>query len=554
MNINLRSYSVENLRSIADKIIVPISRGITLVTGDNLDSKDSKNGIGKSSLIPDAILFGFFGKLSENLKLKEIPYNMGKNTTKVDMEFDVGDKVYRIVRTLNPSKLFFYENGKDITQNMGATQESIENIIGCNYDIVKYSTILTLNSTTPFMMLTPKSREEFLSGMFDMSIFSDIRTDVKKQKNLKQRELAEITVKLDMIVDDISHMKAILDEEVKRKSKENSLIRNIEEKISKLDKKLNINLKEFNEQYSKLKSRLKESNETLYSTKERIKIQTSRIREFREKKECPTCNRPFSNNVGTNEAIIEANSNILLAKESIKPITQEIQTLESNIQKYHKAEIKMKEWYAERQALINEVAVRKSSMESNSITKQRLESLLKTEEELKIKFDTIKDEHDILEILVFVFGEDGVKSVIINRILELLNNRLNLYLTKFESPVSVSFDELFDCNITDKKKRERSYASLSGGEKRRVDLAIAFTFQDIRRFTSNSKFNFSVYDEIFDSSIDAKGCDVIMQILEERQDTENIFVISHRTELIDNYENAKIMSLIKQDGKTSLAY
>jgi len=61
-----------------------------------------------------------------------------------------------------------------------------------------------------------------------------------------------------------------------------------------------------------------------------------------------------------------------------------------------------------------------------------------------------------------------------------------------------------------------------------------FAFMDIRRLQGDVTYNFSMYDELFDSSLDERGVELVINILKERveQYNECVMVISHRKESV----------------------
>ena len=74
---------------------------------------------------------------------------------------------------------------------------------------------------------------------------------------------------------------------------------------------------------------------------------------------------------------------------------------------------------------------------------------------------------------------------------------------------------------------------------------------DIRRLQGDVAFNFSIYDELFDSSLDERGVELVINILKERVDkyNESIMVISHRKESI-KAATGDVIFLEKSNGIT----
>ena len=78
-----------------------------------------------------------------------------------------------------------------------------------------------------------------------------------------------------------------------------------------------------------------------------------------------------------------------------------------------------------------------------------------------------------------------------------------------------------------------------------------FTFADIRRLQGNVKYNLTIYDELFDSSFDEKGIEIVTDILDRRVEEldECSIVISHRKESIKAV-TGDIIFLAKENGIT----
>jgi DNA repair exonuclease SbcCD ATPase subunit len=160
---------------------------------------------------------------------------------------------------------------------------------------------------------------------------------------------------------------------------------------------------------------------------------------------------------------------------------------------------------------------------------------------------------NILESAKYIVSEEGVKTFIVKKMLNVLNSRLNFYLQSMDAPCRCMFNEMFEETIYNKNNKECSYFNFSGGERKRIDLAILFMFQDLLRNQSGTSFSLSVYDELFDSALDEKGVDKILTVLAERVKKygENIYIISHnKTAIKSNID--QVILLQKLNGKTTI--
>ena len=150
-------------------------------------------------------------------------------------------------------------------------------------------------------------------------------------------------------------------------------------------------------------------------------------------------------------------------------------------------------------------------------------------------------------------SEEGVKTVIIKKILTFLNGRFNYYLSTLEAPCSSSFDETFDVTIKDLSGKEMDYWNLSGGERRRVDSAIIFTFQDLLRLQTGISYNLFIADELFDSAVDEKGLGKVLEVLKSQVDKNQlcVYLVSHNPNTT-RFDIDNTIFLQKKDGITSL--
>ena len=178
--------------------------------------------------------------------------------------------------------------------------------------------------------------------------------------------------------------------------------------------------------------------------------------------------------------------------------------------------------------------------------------IIETEERLKDtedKVERFRKDLSKLDIVKYVVSEEGVKSFIVNKLLELLNNKLLTYLRKLDSNSICIFNEYFEEEITNEKNKICSYFNFSGAERKSIDLACLFTFSDMRRMQGGVKYNLAIYDELFDSSFDEKGIELVTQILQERTEEldECSIVISHRKESIKAV-TGEVIYIEKENG------
>ena len=136
--------------------------------------------------------------------------------------------------------------------------------------------------------------------------------------------------------------------------------------------------------------------------------------------------------------------------------------------------------------------------------------------------------------------DTGIKTKIIKEYLPVMNNLVNKYLQVLDFFVQFHLDENFSETIKSRHRDAFNYASFSEGEKQRIDLALLFTWRQIAKMKNSAATNLLILDETFDSSLDHDGVDNLMKILGTLDDDSNIFVISHKGDLLDGKFRNKI--------------
>ena len=103
--------------------------------------------------------------------------------------------------------------------------------------------------------------------------------------------------------------------------------------------------------------------------------------------------------------------------------------------------------------------------------------------------------------------------------------------------INFELDESFNESINSRYRNEFSYASFSEGEKMRIDLALLFTWRAIARLKNSVSTNLLILDEVFDSSLDGNGTEDFMKILRTLGEDTNVFVISHKGDILQDRFN-----------------
>jgi DNA repair exonuclease SbcCD ATPase subunit len=117
----------------------------------------------------------------------------------------------------------------------------------------------------------------------------------------------------------------------------------------------------------------------------------------------------------------------------------------------------------------------------------------------------------------------------------------------------VKLDGWLDCEIKGAGISNATASSLSGGEKKSLELALQFAIYDISKLKCKNLPNILILDEILDSSVDSKGIENLMNIIKVKQNEDNLacLIISHRKE-VGTFTFDRYIDIIKSNGYSSI--
>ena len=169
-----------------------------------------------------------------------------------------------------------------------------------------------------------------------------------------------------------------------------------------------------------------------------------------------------------------------------------------------------------------------------------LEELRKDKDRSTEKKLTYVEERTYNEVIGEMLKDTGIKTKVIKQYLPVMNRLINNYLQVLDFFVAFHLDESFNETIRSRHRDTFNYASFSEGEKQRIDLALLFTWRQIAKMKNSASSNLLILDETFDSSLDVDGIDNLTRILNTLEEGTNVFIISHKGDILENKFRSKI--------------
>ena len=543
-----------------------------LSTGNNFTEIDftrhkttlivGQNGSGKSTVL-DALSFALFGKAHRNIGKLQLINSINQKGSLVEVEFTVGPAHFKIIRGDRPVKFEIYKNGEMINQSSHSReyQRILEqNILKLNHKSFHQVVVLGSSNFTPFMQLNASNRRLVIEDLLDIGVFSRMNQLLKEETNVLKENIKDINYQIDLIKNKVETQKkyisdvSILTEENRKNyesriSASQNLIDELQDENSKLSVGLDESVSEAEKGLGSLQD--KRQNLLLRSQDRRTSIRNleERITFFEENESCPVCDQAISDG-HKHEILLSTQTDRDRGKAALKEIGVEGQGVESEIEQQTSILSALRDKVHKLTSNSQEISRLQKDISDNQKFLEKDVSadldkankdLAAIKEELQESNDSkirLNEEYSYKNAIAEMLKDTGIKTKIIKQYLPVMNQLINKYLQVLDFYANFNLNEEFAETIKSRHRDEFTYDSFSEGEKQRIDLALLFTWRQIAKMKNSVSTNLLLLDETFDSSLDHDGVDNLIKILYTLSEDTNVFIISHKGEILDGrFEN-----------------
>mgnify|MGYP005725102903 FL=1 len=520
------------------------------------------NGSGKSTML-DALTFALFNKPFRKINKSQLINTTNEKDTLVEVEFSVNSRDYLVRRGIKPNIFDIEVNGEVLHRQADdrSNQKILEeNILKVNYKSFTQIVILGSSTFVPFMQLTGSNRREVIEDLLDIRIFSTMNNLMREKMREQRDSLKTLTLRKDNIQDKMVMQKNFMAElDAQRQTGIKASNKKIKEYTLEVDNLLESNeiktvdvsklIKE-QENVTGAGKKLKKLNTLKGKLSNKVTTITKEHKFFSDNTVCPTCTQSINEEFRIDR--------INDAQSKAKELQSGYKELENAIQKEEEREHQFTQLSQEISTLNNDISqnntkisgfqrqIRDLESEIQTITDQlqnrntEHEKLAEFKTNLKDTIDELSDQREQLNHYDFAYSllkDDGVKTKIIKKYIPVINQQVNRYLQLMDFYINFHLDEEFNETVRSPIHEDFSYASFSEGEKMRIDLALLFTWREIARIKNSVNTNLLIMDEVFDSSLDGFGTEEFLKIIKFVIKDANIFVISHKSDLHDKFDN-----------------
>lgn len=523
------------------------------------------NGAGKSTLL-DALSFALFGKAHRNINKPQLVNSINNKDCSVEVVFEASGSEFKIVRGIKPTVFAIYKNGEMLNQESHATQyQKIleQNILKLNHKSFHQIVVLGSSSFVPFMQLSAQHRRDVIEDLLDIGVFSKMNSLIKEKNSILKGAIREIDYKIDIQKNKIEVQKKYISD-VNRINKD--LKDQKQTNIIEMRKDITGILKDNDELLRLIEagSSIPTTIDSMQSTKSKLLGYQSQFTKdvrtvvkdakfFEDNSTCPTCSQDIDEHVKS-QKLNDAKSK---AKELSKALTDIEVKLEATQKELEATEHKMQEIRNfQTQMNSNQSAMSRIELQIKVLSDE-IDNLTDTSSDISVAKDDLEsyvtEKNALIETrlesneqfqyniaITEMLKDTGIKTKIIKQYIPVINKLVNNYLQTLEFFVHFELDESFSETIKSRHRDSFSYASFSEGEKQRIDLALLFTWRQVAKMKNSVSTNLLILDETFDSSLDYEGVDNLMKIIETLTADTNVFVISHKGDMLESKFEKKL--------------
>jgi DNA repair exonuclease SbcCD ATPase subunit len=558
--IHFKSCKWKNFLSTGDEFIeVKLDRSpTTLIVG--------QNGAGKSTLL-DALSFGLFGKPHRDIAKIQLVNSINGKKAIVEVEFYIGNAEFKIVRGIKPNKFEIWQNGNMINQasSMRDFQKFLEtNILKLNHKSFHQVVVLGSSSFIPFMQLPAWSRRAVIEDLLDIQIFSKMNMLLKERNSKIKDELSDINhqidiykTKMDSQQKYINNLQSINKDmiEQKRNSIEDhkTEINNLFEDSKEVGKNLTALITAEEKSQSVFMDRMSDIKTAQAQNTGKIKSLVKDARFFEDNDNCPTCEQEIDSSIkqvkltaikkdasDVQNQIEQIQKEVAIAEREGTEIKNKLNELRQRQQRINSNNDKITVIQREVDKVQKEINGLSSQSGDLKGAKQELNDLRESKDVSTEKKLQYVEERTYNEVIGEMLKDTGIKTKVIKQYLPVMNRLINNYLQILDFFVAFHLDENFNETIRSRHRDSFNYASFSEGEKQRIDLSLLFTWRQIAKMKNSASTNLLILDETFDSSLDVDGVENLTKILSTLDDDSNVFIISHKGDVLENKFRSKI--------------
>ena len=520
--LKIKSLKMQNFYGYKNETIdfSKYRKGIVLIKG--------KNGSGKSTIF-EAIVWALSGKtIRKSTEVAMVNSDVGKNLL-VEIRLH-GDIVIR--RGKKPGFLEFWVKGENLARDsVTATQAVIDDRLKLNYKVLMASMIFGQHSSLEFLNASAEDKRVIIRNFLGLEEIFELRDEIRDKKSAYLGKIRSADTLLKEYDSTINKAEEKL-HQIELAKTESDFGRDVED-VSIQD------IVDAEKKFSDLEGKISLREVRIASKEDSLERYTEVIDRGANISEetCGYCQQSYTKEI-TQDDVNLADNNACVMRSDVERIRLEISTLDGQLNEIYLpvSSSQIREFEAFKKLCAEETYW----SEGLDSTVLKVGGVAATKAKLQLKYDVMK-------FWERAFSEQGMIKYVIRNILGYFNERCNFYLSFL---MDGNFSIVFDEELHEKISSEGSviqYISLSGGEKRKVGLAVLLALKSLLLLTNSEQSNLLFFDEIAEN-LDPEGMQGLYALLQELKKDRTVFIITHNKNMKTLLDSAKRLTVVKENG------
>lgn len=610
--LQARSLELENFLSFEEaRYQFPVPGSVILVQGENSDAAGfESNASGKSAFF-EALIWVLTGT-TPRLAYADDVVRHGALGCAVRYVFEQDGSLYRVERYRGDLKyhnnVFLFRDDVPVpSKSVEQTQQEINKLFGLSYESLLQTVLFMQGASSRFTSCSDGERKKVLEDLLDLSIYSRALTLTVRDKRLLETRLRTAEQARAAVMQELAVQKEnLLDAERTLHDAEmsdNSLVeakhkKEIQGKIAQMQNQMIMEkgklvaLKNRCEALKRTFDRAHEATREALNKEGKAEAKTKQLfpqrkelmdhltlaKQQKESKRCAACGQlipkshaihlqDLQSKLNTIQRLIEqSNKDYMEACSLSKDLLKKENAIDQELRHTAAVQYHTEETIRKLASLAGELTRELAQKTSDGAVKaleagvKRFRAAIEqAEKKLKLANKECTTAATSMETILFWekgFGNAGIKSLLLDNALPLLNDSANRYATALtDGELQIEFDtevrlkagarDRFDVRVIRSNGLEK-YTSASGGERRRADLCVALALRDLA-----PSCNVLVFDELFDA-LDEAGVGEVVKLLHDYAKTNSviIYLITHLPHLKALFEH--VLLIHKENGISSL--
>jgi DNA repair exonuclease SbcCD ATPase subunit len=526
--IHLKNFLCHDARTID----IPES-GLIVVSG--------ANGAGKSAAFVEAISYGLWGKTVR----KTSPWRADGTPGSVRLEFADGSSVERSGSSKVSPTLKVSLPGDAVAGTTGKTQDGLEKVFG-DYASWRRTAVFSATDVLRFTEASDGERKRALESMLGLEVF-DVTLQLARDRKVEvQRQLQQKQGALSIAKVELEHTR------IRRKealaATQETLGEVPEAPADPFDLRTELSVAE--NELARASVPVRRAAPSA-ATVDRVTYEVRRrdlqtkIEKLRAARACPVCEQTIPVELVQRLAIELAQQKMPEPEPEPEPEPQDTSARDALVAKV--AQLRMQRAMATQTWAAYQAALTAHKERAARITQaeERVAQLAQSEQTLASRVGEYIEDIDILEeklgelaVAESVFGLKGVRAMVLSEALSGLEQVATAYLralTKRDVSLRIasakenkdgSTSDVIAIDVVGVGTGPGNLASLSRGERQRVDVAVLLALAEVSHGLSGRVPGLLIVDEAFDS-LDLEGIGALEEVLTEMARARPVALITH---------------------------